>query len=501
MLDAATLSAPPRLRIYQSLTAPDLARSQQNHAGIPFLLLDYLVITSLLLTTTTQEWLDRPADAHLPGSSSRSVKKWLALIHPERAEELLPKEKEEEPEREKEEPEPQSPGDTLAPGSSFDGSTPLTASSGRSSRPWEAHMSWSSGSGSGGSDTIISPSTLGTSLSSGSQYNPPPRYSGSHFFGMHNMNNSQPQLSNKYEMNGSYQEPPPPQRRFQVANPEPIPNYDYESAPESYSQLHQHLAAPTTDTIQEVAPRRSLSSLPHPYSYDDARPSTASSMSSLSTTAHSTASTPTSTMSLPPGAGSVRRPPRQLPRPPVPQDPRNSFLPDRQRERVSSSPPSSYPDPLLQMPTSSFAGPNTQGSSFTPVHSSARSLARRSLGGRPIPPLSPPPVHTLPLPPKLAAEYADTPGAGAGPSNALVGQMQGMTIARSLPQAHYMPVGAGYGSPPENGAHVDAGRVRASFAHGQREADTESVYEMPPPAYDAIDFSRRLPGQSQRRAQ
>lgn len=512
MLDAATLSAPPRLRIYQTLTAPDLARSQQNHAGVPFLLLDYLVVTSLLLTTTTQEWLDRPADAHLPGSSSRSAKKWLAIIHPERAEELLAKEKEEEQEREKEEPEPQSPGGTLGPGSSFDGSTPVTPSSSRSSRPWEAHMSWSSGSGSGGSETIISPSTPGTSLSSNSQHHLPPRYSGSHIVGMHSMNNTLSQFSYKNEMSGSYQDlRSPPQRRFQVANPEPTP-YEYESAPESYPQPHQHLAAPAAGIPQEMSPRPSLSSLSHPYSYDDGRPSTASSVSSYSTTAQtSIASTPTTTVPLPAGTGSVRRPPRQLPTPPVPQDPNTAQQPQNSlglsqgpdRQRVLSSPLSFNSAPPLQIPTSSFPNSSAQGSPFTPAHTSARSLARRSLGGRPIPPPPPPPMNSLPLPPKLAAEYANTQAAGAGPSagNALAGRMQGMAIARQPPQAYYPPVGAMYGSLPDDSAHVDAGRVRASFAHVPREAETESVYEMPPPAYDAIDFSRRVPGQSQRRAQ
>ena len=508
------MSAPPRLRIYQTLTAPDLARSQQNHAGVPFLLLDYLVVTSLLLTTTTQEWLDRPADAHLPGSSSRSVKKWLAIIHPERAEELQQKDKDKEREKETEEREPQSPGGTLGPGSSLDGSTPVTPSSGRGSRPWEAHMSWSSGSGSGGSETVISPSTPGTSLSSNSQYHLPPRYSGSHLVGMHNLNNSQTQFQYKYEMSGSYPDlQSPPQRRFQVTNPEPTPEYEYESAPESHPQPHRHLTAPEAGIPQEMSPRPSLSSQSYPYSFDDGRPSTASSVSSLGITAQTPiASTPTNTVPLPGGTGSLRRPPRQLPRPPVPQDPyaaqqpQNSLglsqVPDRQR--VSSTPPSFHPAPPLQIPTSSFPNSPAQGSPFTPAHASARSLARRSLGGRPIPPPPPPPVNTLPLPPKLAAEYANTPASGAGPSasgNALAGQMQGMAISRPPPpQAYYPPVGAGYGSPPDGGAHVDAGRVRASFAHVPRDAETESVYEMPPPAYDAIDFSLRLPGQSQRRA-
>ncbi|KAH9935790.1 uncharacterized protein B0H18DRAFT_977319 [Fomitopsis serialis] len=509
VLDAATLSAPPRLRIYQTLTAPDHARSQQNHAGIPFLLLDYLVVTSLLLTTTIQEWLDRPADAHLPGSSSRAVKKWLSIIHPDRVDESQKEkeqereqEKEQEKERDREDRESSSPGGTLGPGSSVDGSTPVTPSSGRGPRLWEAHMSWSSGSGSGGSETVISPSTPGTSLSSNSAYNLPPRYSSSHLSGVQSLNSSQT-FAYGLDMSGSSQDSnaqSPPQRRFQVTNPEPTPDCEYESAPESYGQ--QHLAAPAEVVPPEASQRPSTASQSHPYVYDfDVRPSTASSLSSLNATV------PTPTATNPTPMGSVRRPPRQLPRPPVLQDPytyqqqQNAFALSQSqahdRQRVASTPPSFNPGLPLQIP-GPYANSPAQGtgSPFTPAHPSARSVARRSLGGRPVPPPPPPPSDSLPLPPKLAA---DTGGA-------LAGQMRGMAIPPppSLPQQAYYPQSypqSVYGSPPDTSGHIDAGRVRASFTPASRDADTESVYEMPPPAYDAIDFSLRLPGQAQRRAQ
>lgn len=501
MLDAATLSAPPRLRIYETLIAPDLARSQHNHAGIPFLLLDYLVVTSLLLTTTTQEWLDRPADAHLPGSSSRAVKKWLSIIHPERVDEM---QKEKEKDQDQEDRESISPGGTLGPGSSIDSSTPVTPSSSRGARLWEAHMSWSSGSGSGGSETIISPSTPGTSLSSNSPHNLPPRYSGSHLIGMHSFNYSQSQFGQ--DMSGSYQESnfsSPPQRRFQVANPEPTPDYDYKSAPDLRPQ--QYVAVPAAGGTPEASPRPSTASHSYAYAYDsDFRPSTASSASSLN------AILPTPPLANPAPTGSVRRPPRQLPRPPVLQDPYTyqqqqnglglSQMHDRQR--VSSTPPSFNPGPPLQIPGSYGNSPaqSTSSGPFTPAHSTARSLARRSLGGRPIPPPPPPPLDTLPLPPKLAAELANTPGAGSSSAgDTLAGQMRGMAISPPPPQTFYPP--SAYGSSPDAGSHVDAGRVRASFAHVPRDSDAESVYEMPPPAYDAIDFTRRLPGQTHRRAQ
>ncbi|CDO68955.1 hypothetical protein BN946_scf184782.g3 [Trametes cinnabarina] len=81
VLDAATLSAPPRLKVFHPLIDRDLARSQDNYKGVPTIFLDYLVVTSLLLVTDVQEWLDRPRDAHIPGSSSYTVQRWLALIH------------------------------------------------------------------------------------------------------------------------------------------------------------------------------------------------------------------------------------------------------------------------------------------------------------------------------------------------------------------------------------------------------------------------------------
>ncbi|KAJ8469722.1 hypothetical protein ONZ51_g8811 [Trametes cubensis] len=81
VLDAATLSAPPRLKVYHPLIERDVARSQDNYKGIPTVFLDYLVVTSLLLVTDVQEWLDRPREARIPGSSSYTVQRWLALIH------------------------------------------------------------------------------------------------------------------------------------------------------------------------------------------------------------------------------------------------------------------------------------------------------------------------------------------------------------------------------------------------------------------------------------
>ncbi|RPD57513.1 hypothetical protein L226DRAFT_457721 [Lentinus tigrinus ALCF2SS1-7] len=81
VLDAATLSAPPRIKIYDTLIERETARSQDNYKGIPTILLDYLIVTSFLLVTDVQEWLDRPREARIPGSSSYTIQRWLALIH------------------------------------------------------------------------------------------------------------------------------------------------------------------------------------------------------------------------------------------------------------------------------------------------------------------------------------------------------------------------------------------------------------------------------------
>ena len=60
ILQTAHLSAPPCLRIYSSLLQDDSTRDQPNYGGVPHLLLDYLVATSLLLATDIEEYLHRP---------------------------------------------------------------------------------------------------------------------------------------------------------------------------------------------------------------------------------------------------------------------------------------------------------------------------------------------------------------------------------------------------------------------------------------------------------
>ena len=61
ILQAAYLSAPPRLRVYsQLLGEDDTTPNLPNYGGVPHVLLDYLVATSLLLVTDVEEYMHRP---------------------------------------------------------------------------------------------------------------------------------------------------------------------------------------------------------------------------------------------------------------------------------------------------------------------------------------------------------------------------------------------------------------------------------------------------------
>lgn len=60
VLQVAHLSTPPRLRIYSSLLREDdTVRNQPNYGGVPHVLLDYLITTSLVLVTDIEEYLHR----------------------------------------------------------------------------------------------------------------------------------------------------------------------------------------------------------------------------------------------------------------------------------------------------------------------------------------------------------------------------------------------------------------------------------------------------------
>ncbi|THH28385.1 hypothetical protein EUX98_g5809 [Antrodiella citrinella] len=87
VLDSAVLNAPARLSVFHNCLEDNETRHQENYKGVPVMLLDYLVVTAMLLGTDVQEWLDRPQNVdgtvRIPGSSAHSVQKWLAIIHNE----------------------------------------------------------------------------------------------------------------------------------------------------------------------------------------------------------------------------------------------------------------------------------------------------------------------------------------------------------------------------------------------------------------------------------
>ncbi|KLO05103.1 hypothetical protein SCHPADRAFT_736720 [Schizopora paradoxa] len=58
LLEPAILSAPPRIRVYDFDFERDESRPMVEFQGIPALLLDYILVTALLLVTDKEEWLD-----------------------------------------------------------------------------------------------------------------------------------------------------------------------------------------------------------------------------------------------------------------------------------------------------------------------------------------------------------------------------------------------------------------------------------------------------------
>ncbi|KAI0058729.1 hypothetical protein BV25DRAFT_1994034 [Artomyces pyxidatus] len=56
ILDPALLTAPPQLRIFDPLFRQDHSRPQRSHSGLPLSLLDFLLVTAMLLVTPSDEW-------------------------------------------------------------------------------------------------------------------------------------------------------------------------------------------------------------------------------------------------------------------------------------------------------------------------------------------------------------------------------------------------------------------------------------------------------------
>ena len=56
ILEPAILTAPPQLKVFDPLHQPDATRPQRTHGGVPLSLLDFLLVTAMLLTTDSDEW-------------------------------------------------------------------------------------------------------------------------------------------------------------------------------------------------------------------------------------------------------------------------------------------------------------------------------------------------------------------------------------------------------------------------------------------------------------
>ncbi|CAL1706440.1 unnamed protein product [Somion occarium] len=414
ILDSSVLSAPARLSIFHNCLEDDESRTQENYKGIPVLLLDYLITTSLLLVTEVQEWLDRQQSpsgtVRIPGSSIPAVKKWLAIIH----------------------------------------NTPLPPSQATSP-----------------SDTASSANIWGSSDRRTSTSSSPPT---------------------------------------SVASPTPsVPGTSLDSI------LHR----PSSEEIPPVPPLPQSSSLADPSQVITPFP-------------HSFASSSTPHLpSLPaPSISSSMRAPRRLPKPPILSlSQPGERVPWQTPEPLGSNDPLISPLPDTQRSPSPSGQSSSSGSAVS-MHSRNRS-SRGSMGRLVAPPSAPPPATNLPLPPKLAQELATSPPGRqrtsqtftASPLGQSSSGLQAMNpdpldpeeeaqvrnVTRQMLALHTssprQPAGTLVGSPPGastmltmegsagfSGVHLDAGGVRMRDA-AARHSYAETVYEMPPPAYDAIDFS------------
>lgn len=107
-LDLAVESVPPRLKVFETLHDKHDTRPMLVHAGVSVLLLDYLLVTALLLVTDVQEWMlvekyegqdsifPSPATAYgsdngsprSPVGTSTSASQWRKIVY---GEPLFPK--------------------------------------------------------------------------------------------------------------------------------------------------------------------------------------------------------------------------------------------------------------------------------------------------------------------------------------------------------------------------------------------------------------------------
>ncbi|KAI0075773.1 hypothetical protein K474DRAFT_1708768 [Panus rudis PR-1116 ss-1] len=447
ILDSSVLNAPARLSIFHNCLEEGETRKQECYSGIPVLLLDYLITTSLLLVTEVQEWMDREqtptGTVRIPGSSIPAVKKWLAIIHND----PLPASA------------ATSPADTMASSAPW-GSEDNRRISGSSSPP-----------GSGSGTSIPTPSTPATST-----------------------------------LSTSFQSPFAPSMTEDAPPVPPLPPLP--------STSHRPMSAqgmPVSNerpmSTQGMPPQSEPSYghiTPYPHSFHSS----------------STPQLPMPHMSVSPPAQPAVRPPRRLPKPPIlPLNHAGDRQPwqatDGQRSTDYVSPPSD-----AQLPQRSPSPSVVSSSSGSGTSSHNRNRGSRSSMGRLMPPPPvPPPASSLPLPPKLAYEMGSTSppshlrtsqtfaASPLGQSSSSHSQLQTMNPdpldpqdeARmreltsqmlSLHTSPRQPIVPSTSTAPDpySGMHLDAGAVRMRDA-AQRNSYAETVYDMPPPAYDAIDFS------------
>ncbi|KAI0744086.1 hypothetical protein C8Q80DRAFT_1272673 [Daedaleopsis nitida] len=518
VLDAATLSAPPRLKIYDTLIEKETARSQDNYKGIPTILLDYLLVTSFLLVTDVQEWLDRPREARIPGSNSYTIQRWLALIHHRPAP-----------------PEPDHP--TVDLSLTVPSTPPHSATVPSPGGYWETQTTFSGSNGSGSGASYLSepftpttPATPATSVGSSVGHSSRP-----------------------------VEEAPP-------VPPFPVSSIDAACFIPLSEFFYLDCTGPGCDVVATGQRSRFFG------------PPTAASMS----TSAPSSPLPGTPVAGPSTALSSRSSRRQLPTPPGPVPTHSFAQPWLYHASPPSSTPVTTPSVPTPAPSEIPPPTPVSASPSTTARATARASMRGSLRTAPIPPPPPPPQHSIPLPPKLAQEQRQGyderrprtapelenmsrrrhsvgefgleesstsvhPYAAAAQTysshgrDTLVAQMRGLSTqpgpsyvcghmrAPSQPAPDYdthsfvnMPPpvpplppipgtpssggsGSGLRSPTAQGRRLltvvnadastmpieDPGRVPPSERGRNTRMSTyaESVYELPPPAYDAIDFS------------
>ncbi|GBE80598.1 hypothetical protein SCP_0303130 [Sparassis crispa] len=484
VLDPSVKGSAPRLHIYQTLLP---ASAPTGAGGVPLVVVDHLVLTALLLSTSTQEWLDRQPGAPLPGESHPIVQRWLEIIRSP--------------------PGPASPSSSALSSGSGSGSTRSSSgmSPGVGSTPTlgtlaEAEREEQT------SPVVpfpLSPSEMGSSSGSGSNSNSNSNHSNTH---AHSKSRS--------SFERVLPETPLPQYDFSLAPydlPPPLPPPPPPSPPSGATS--RFVIANPSRPCSPLSDGRSPSPPTPYYSFADPYYASSSSKHPYSSWSPQSYSSAPSSVSSPTSPG-----PRRLPTPPVPA--------------VASA----YPFP----PSVSGLVPRAGATSPTPT------LSRVLLHSQ-LPPPAPPPPQDLPLPPKLPPPPSSLPGSSMHPhplpripidtplpyaahprtfslppmpsyppparpdgSASPSPEKRGArSRSRPLPDPNDLALRAmaisdgasvpGHLQAITNGPHVDAGRVRVPYgvpaAYSPESAevrDGEAAEDhLPPPAYDAIDFGRR----------